>query len=73
MEDVNRNGRQDADETDFARADSDGDGLTDLQETQGPTDPLAPDTDSDGLLDGEEDSNGNGRQDGRNGPHTSRH
>ena len=50
MEDVNRNGRQDADETDFARADSDGDGLTDFQETQGPTDPLAPDTDSDDFL-----------------------
>ncbi len=35
-------------------ADSDGDGLSDLQEFQNRTNPIVPDSDGDGLLDGEE-------------------
>jgi hypothetical protein len=37
-------------------SDSDGDGLTDTQETSGGTDPLNPDTDGDGIGDAEDDS-----------------
>ncbi|MGA1820748.1 MAG: hypothetical protein ACMUHU_07060, partial [Thermoplasmatota archaeon] len=58
--------------TDPTMTDSDGDGLSDLAETNtgvynGPsdtgTDPANPDTDGDGLLDGQEDQNRNGRLD----------
>ncbi|MCB9600025.1 MAG: OmpA family protein [Sandaracinus sp.] len=50
--------------TDPFRADTDGDGLTDGVEVNGPTDPLRPDSDDDGLTDGQEDANANGRRDG---------
>jgi outer membrane protein OmpA-like peptidoglycan-associated protein len=49
--------------TDPFQADTDGDGLNDRVEVEGPTDPLRPDTDDDGLPDGQEDANANGRQD----------
>ena len=39
-----------------ANSDTDGDGLTDLQENQRGTDPLNEDTDGDGINDGEDDS-----------------
>ena len=39
-----------------ANSDTDGDGLTDLQENQTGTDPLNQDTDGDGINDGEDDS-----------------
>ena len=39
-----------------ANSDTDGDGLTDLQENQTGTDPLKQDTDGDGINDGEDDS-----------------
>jgi hypothetical protein len=39
-----------------ANSDTDGDGLTDLQENQSGTDPLNQDTDGDGINDGEDDT-----------------
>nr|WP_236673441.1 Ig-like domain-containing protein [Comamonas sp. JC664] len=64
-EDVNHDGRVDANETDPNNPDTDADGLTDGVEVKGanPTDPLNPDTDGDGLLDGVEDANRNGAWD----------
>ncbi|MFL5357931.1 Ig-like domain-containing protein [Archangium sp.] len=81
-EDKNHNGRVDSGETDpnvkaddITTADSDGDGLTDAQETTLGTDPFDDDTDNDGLTDGYEvstsktnplkkDTDGDGLQDG---------
>ena len=57
IEDPNHNGRLDPDETDPndpADDDTDGDGLSDTDETLAGTDPLNPDTDGDGLPDGTE-------------------
>ena len=61
-EDVNHNGKRDADETDPRDPDSDKDGLLDGVERLGknPTNPLVADTDGDGLSDGVEDANANG-------------
>jgi uncharacterized repeat protein (TIGR01451 family) len=58
-EDLNANGRVDAGETnplnpDDGLADTDGDGLSDLEEGRLGTDPKLPDTDGDGLSDLEE-------------------
>lgn len=55
-EDLNRNGRVDADETDprVPNVDSDGDGLSDQTEAELGTNPNVADTDGDGLSDGVE-------------------
>jgi MYXO-CTERM domain-containing protein len=63
-EDANSNGQVDPGESDPRTPDSDGDGLDDGIEIEGDTLADARDTDGDGLTDGEEDANGNGRQDG---------
>ncbi|WP_158501810.1 Ig-like domain-containing protein [Vitiosangium sp. GDMCC 1.1324] len=81
-EDKNHNGRVDSGETDpnikaddKTTADSDGDGLSDSEETARGTDPFDDDTDDDGLTDGYEvatsktdplkkDTDGDGIQDG---------
>jgi hypothetical protein len=63
-EDVNRNGKKEANETDAANRDSDNDTLWDGVELgTANTNPLKPDTDGDGCLDGAEDRNGNGMKD----------
>ena len=62
QEDVNKNGRIDAGECDpnniaddaACTLDTDGDGLTDLEEGLIGTDPNNPDTDGDGIEDGDE-------------------
>ena len=73
-EDLDRNGRIDsgernplnpADDTMMPPVDTDGDGLTDAQETALGTNPMDPDSDDDGVLDGAEpnfssDSDGDG-------------
>tara|TARA_B100000749_G_scaffold280899_1_gene280981 strand:+ start:55244 stop:55891 length:648 start_codon:yes stop_codon:yes gene_type:complete len=49
---------------DAANVDSDGDGLTDIEEVESGTDPLNPDTDGGGINDGDELKNGtNGKSD----------
>ncbi len=71
LEDINRNGKRDAGETDLYNPDTDGDGIPDGVEDQnlngkfdsGETDPLNPDTDGDLLSDGDEDQNFNGMKD----------
>ena len=60
VEDANKNGIVDNNETNPCNADSDGDGLDDLLESSGCTSPLESDTDSDGLSDSSEDANQNG-------------
>lgn len=70
IEDKNHNGQWDTvlGETRSDNPDSDGDGVSDFDETHGDgiyhpgqdTDPLVIDTDRDGLNDGAEDANGNG-------------
>ncbi|MBN1559662.1 T9SS type A sorting domain-containing protein [candidate division KSB1 bacterium] len=59
-EDLNKNGRSDADETDPLNPDTDSDGLLDGVEGTLGTKPLDVDTDDDGLADGAEDKNRNG-------------
>ncbi|MBU0505568.1 right-handed parallel beta-helix repeat-containing protein [bacterium] len=69
VEDKNRNGVWDDDETCAYNPDSDEDGVGDYFETHGDgsfleandSNPLLADTDADGLEDGEEDLNGNGK------------
>lgn len=69
LEDTNRNGICDINETCAYLADTDGDKLSDWAETHGDgifnrgkdTDPFNPDTDNDGIKDGDEDLNKNGK------------
>jgi len=53
-EDLNGNGQREANETDPTEADSDCDGISDLDERTGGTDPRLPDTDGDNISDGVE-------------------
>ncbi len=71
LEDADRDGEVDSDETDPCLWDTDGDGIGDgLEDANrnglvdpGETDPLKKDTDGDGLSDGQEDGNRNGIRD----------
>lgn len=72
-EDVNKNGRDDENETDASKADTDGDKIDDGVEKNGmnPTNPEVADTDGDGLVDGDEDLDRDGKlEPGETDPNT---